>query len=257
MSTEVTTDRITVMTGWSITYKAEDCLFEDGKYWGAIWDRGRFKAEELSPYDNPVLGFKTAVVFYNTGVSSYFPLSPHVKVADIEGAKFAIDDGTHWHFARASIGHHHDFASLVEALSITSFQPLLHSRLRKVATSTNRTVQAAAEAALNAMEDFAEQVRTRAVADILSQPLGYHMEDAEDHHRKVIVKAINTVLEDWKTKALTDVAVKKSRDLIFSDASSIKTKLSTSSTLTTASQRRATAAAAAATKKPATPAEGE
>ena len=169
---------------------------------------------------------------------AYYPIHPKTKPEDVMGATHAWSDGTYWHFAHSTPGQHHDWAALTEALVITSFHTLLHSRLRKVATATNTEVQHLATKSLDAMEDFVDEVRSKASRIVLAHTLGHHNFKREDQHRKSVVEAIDFVLKDWKTRGLKDAPIKAKRALVLSDVNNVRTSLNTVTALKTAAQKR-------------------
>ena len=187
------------------------------------------------------------MVFDTQGVL-YAPVDQSMTVEQVEGARYAHDDGTKWSFYACSPGEHHDFADEVEAFAATQLQPDINQAIIKRVEASNRTTRTAAERKLTALQSLAKAVCARVHATVLAQTLGYyHANPHTDHKRTLTREAIVAILATWEKG---DADAKAMRTQVLADANKIVAKFTKVNTIKTPEQKRAEDAAAA--KKAAT-----
>lgn len=149
-----------------------------------------------------------------------------MTAADIEGATFAFDDGTHWHFAHCSPHEQVDLAAHVQTFAKAQFDGLVHRAMLKVHEATNDVVRAAAVAKADALVRFAEGVGAEVYRVIVDATLGHwHRNPHNDHSRELTAVAIDTVLALWAKAGKTDKAVRQDRAAVAAPAVTVRTAL--------------------------------
>lgn len=189
---------------------------------------------------------------------AYRPIHSSVTAEDVQGASYAWDDGTAWHFAHCSPAEQVDFAADVRTFIFGQFAEAVARATLKGVMATNSVVRERAADNLRALVDFATAVAKRGYAVVVGETLGhYHRNPHADHKRDVTVAAVAHVLADWKERALTDTAVRADRQRIVTAAGAVVAALGTAHTIVTRPERAAAEAAAAKAKAKEAEAEGE
>ena len=89
----------------------------------------------------------------------YRPIDSSMTASDIEGATYAYDDGTHWHFAHCSPHEQIDFAAEVEAFAKAQFDEVIHESNAKASGATANIARNSAFAKSTALIQFAAEHR--------------------------------------------------------------------------------------------------
>ena len=172
----------------------------------------------------------------------YQPVHADMTPAQIEGARYAEDTGTHWKFYACSPSEHHDFADEVEAFAVSMFQPDINEAIIKRMGATNRRARDDADDKLEALEALAKAVCLRVHATVMGQTLGYYHENPHADHKRTLTRtAITETLDVWNKG---DADAKAMRTQVLADASKLVAKLSKVNTIKTPEQKRAEEAAA-------------
>ena len=188
---------------------------------------------------------------------AYQPIAPGQTLADIEGATWAHDTGTHWEFAHCSPAEHVAFAAEARTFAAAQFALRIAQAQIKALAATNRTARDAAIARLEALVAFAEAVGAEAYRLVLAATLGhFHRHPHHDHRRALTAGSIAAVLAAWKTAALTDAAVRARRAAVTTDAAGVVSSLTTPHVIETRAARAARLAAEAKAAKDAATAGG-
>ena len=181
---------------------------------------------------------------------AYRPIHEDTTFEDVEGSTYAwLDDGK-YRFAPCSPDAQRNFASQVHDYAYGKFSPRLDAANLKTAEATNAVSKTAAAENAKAIAKFASAIASEAQSTVIAAELGhYHRNPHNDHMRDLTVAAINSVLEDWTEKAVTDLGIKAERALILDDAAAVKTELSTEPEVKHRAQLAAEAAAREAASK--------
>ena len=227
----------------------DDVLHESGDYYAVLKKYSQFIALKLG--GSWTYQGKELFTVYDEGSTIYRPIHPSVTLADVKGATYAIDDGTHWHFAHASHGEHHDLEALVEALLIAHFQPKINSAGAVVHAALDITARTLARNKLVALNTFVDAALAEVQKAVRALTLGQHGRETPhaDNHRAIVAAAIQAVMADWGTRGKTDVSVKHALDRVSLDAAALLTKLTHTPTLETRAAKAARLAAAAKAKE--------
>ena len=175
------------------------------KHAGGLWlvrrsegERGQFHLiradwEELWQYYNPREDSYAGVY--------YQPIHPTMTYDDIEGASYAYDDGTFWHFAHCSPGEHLDFAAEAETFTFNQFAYYLADVNKELAAETDAATKTALHYKGNAILALAYASGRRAHHHVTGHVLGhFHKNPHHDHLREIALVAITAEIADWKAK---------------------------------------------------------
>ena len=205
----------------------EDTIAHDGRRWGVLESGGVFHVRLVSSTvsDTEVKPPYVMAALKAHGVI-YRPIHPSMTVEDIEGATYAHDDGTHWHFAHCSPHEQIDLAAHVQTFAEAQFATLIQRALLKAHEATNAPVKAAAVAKAAALVLFAAAVGAAAHKAIVGATLGHwHRDPHHDHSRDQTRAAIDTVLAEWAETGKTDKAVRLERAAVLASAGIVKALL--------------------------------
>lgn len=232
-----------------------DLLVEGGAHYVAALEGGVFRAKKLVYVYSGHGGVRYGV---SDGYTIYTPIHSSQALKDIEGATFAHDDGTHWHFSHASPKQHHDFEAVCEALWISHIQPNINKTTLKSLETTNKVTRAGQIDKLDSLNKFSVAVQAEIEKRVRAETLGhFHRNQHEDNQRDLVVASIKAVLLAWKAEALTSTDVRDDRANVIEEANAIVTAMTTTPTIEHRAARVARLAAEEAKKKAAeTPAEG-
>ena len=180
----------------------------------------------------------------------YGPVHSSMTIEDVEGARHAIDTGTHWVFSHASPAEHHEFASLCEAQALLAIQPALNFQVAEFMSRTG-PLAVDARAKFQSWRAFAERTQHFARTYALVKPLGHWERNRDLHHmRSIVGKAMAAVLNEWKV-AKADTNEHRYYNVVRNDATSMSLKYQQApkETIKTWPTHRAEVAAAEAAKK--------
>ena len=230
----------------------------DGVTRGAFHLRQAFHNSERGTF-NPLSGDVHGAI--------YRPIAEGTTEEDVEGATFAWDDGTAWHFAHCSPDEQVDLAAVVRTFTVAQFTDAIHKAQVKVFEATNAPVRAAAVGKVRALVAFAAAAGADAYQRVTGATLGHFHRDAHhDHRRDLAIAAVAAVLADWDTRGKTDKAVRGDAAHVRTAAAAVSSALGTTHTiewraarakrLKAAAEKAAAEAAAETEPAPAEDAEG-
>ena len=233
----------------AVEFPTDNVIKENNKYYLVFRQASVFNVVECYSYDagdetqKCVGGLSHEVTFYN-------PIKAGTKLVDVLGATHAIDDGTHWTFAHAHPGEHHDIEAIAEALVITHFQPLINAALIASVSATDITARTLAVNQLKTLVDFAEDAQEAVETAIRKRTLGEHVRDASStgHHRDVAVAGIQAAKADWTKRAKTDVFLNAQLTSITTKIDGVVTDLTEAPAIKTRAEKAAADAAAESTQ---------
>ena len=164
----------------------------------------------------------------------YGPLAPGTETEDVDGARYAWDDGTYWHFAHCSPKEQHDFAAAVRTFTVEQLSIAISKAQVKVAEATNANARSTAIRKAKALVKFAEAAGANAHSRVIGATLGhYHRNPHHDHKREVAVVSIGAVLSEWEEAGRSNTVVRAEYQAVNADASAIKTALEATHTIET------------------------
>ena len=135
----------------------------------------------------------------------YSPIHASMEAQDIEGASYAFDDGTHWHFAHCSPHEQIDLAASAEQFAFNAFMPSILASKADALQTDDKSTRIAALYMAKDIKKFAMAVGRHVHATVVGQALGhYHKDPHHDHRRDLAVASIDAVLALWKEAAKTD-----------------------------------------------------
>ena len=175
----------------------------------------------------------------------YRPIHSSMTYDDVNGATYAWDDGTHWHFAHCSPSQQLAFAEQVRDFAIARFVLPISRAQNKVVEAIGTTTRAEKQRIVKDYQDFAEDVGERAYQLVLAGKLGEFHRDSVDHRRILTIKAINEELAHLKVEGLTNVNLASRRTNVLVTASAVASRLAKSHIFKTYAQARAEAKKAA------------
>ena len=188
----------------------ESSFRQDGKNYVVENVDGHFRAIEvrLDSDGHDTLAYPLNTYSPHRAVG-YRPIHPSTTLADVDGATFAWDDGTHWHFAHCSHDEQIDFAAEVEAFAFSAFVESILAAELGPQHNDDLATRTAARYKAKAIKKFARAVGRFAHAYVVKAHLGaFHRDRHTDHKRRITVRSIDAVLADWAETGKTDNAVK-------------------------------------------------
>lgn len=231
---KIITDRIVILDDLHSRHEEpahlipEDALIAyKGRKWCVIREGGTFHLSpvDLHVYNDPSKGYVIHELSDYHG-ELYRPIHSTVTFEDVEGATFAWDDGTHFHFAHCSKREQAELSEQVRTFAEAQFFNAIHGAQIKAIEATGVAKQTAIEKT-KALVKFANAVGFLARETILAQTLGHwHREDLEPFSY-VTYEAINAVLKDWKQKGLSDSQIVRDRAAVSAAAVQVKADLGT------------------------------
>ena len=232
-------------------------IFENGVAYIVIKRGGTFRAiRGTYRSGDPTLISTDASVGTPVSGTVYRPLKPGTKLADVEGATEAIDDGTHWHLTHAQPHHHRELKAVAEAFLISHLQPVINEKFSEVYSAADITARTIAHNHLLSHMRLFKDAQAEIAAEVDALWLGQHVQEGhEDIHRKFARESIKAVLADWKLKGKTDVVLRHYADYVEETVTGLVEKLSAEPSILTRIQHEAAEAAKKAAETQ-TPAEG-
>ena len=162
----------------------------------------------------------------------YGPIAAGTTLDDVEGATFAFDDGTHWHFAHCSPHEQVDLAAEARTFTEQQFSSAITAALIKAHEATNAPVEAQAVAKVRALAKFATAAGAAAYDRVIGETLGYyHRDPHHDHLRDLAVAGIAAALEAWMEAGQTDKAVRGDVTHVTSTTTAVTAALATNHTI--------------------------
>lgn len=236
-------------------------VIKDGKVYLAVFNGKSFELKPADPIDDEGefhgnRGLLTLQDFI-TGIL-HAPVHQSMAYDDINGATYAWDDGTHWHFAHCSPKEQIDLAAEIRTFTVNQFLLAISRAQNKAIGATNDVTRATRIQIADDIQGFADDAGDEAYVHVVGSKLGQFHRDPQHDHKRIIAKlAINNVLAKMKLKALDNAEIAKARRNVVGIAQDIVSVLSTTHTMPTFQQARAKEAAAkAAAKKAAEAAPG-
>ena len=222
----------------------------DGYFHVAMLVSGVFRADARHPFKLDHGGWFVSSVTSPTR-PIYYPIAPGTTVEDINGATHAHDDGTHWHFAHATPGQHHDTEAVIEALVIAHFQPRINRAIQAVAVAGDITSRTLANNYLDALNGLTEIVMDHAEKTVRGLTLGEHERESpeKDNNRIVVVAAIRSALAAMKKKAEDSPLIRYQIPALEAACAAVISELTATPTIETRTQRVARLAKEAKAKE--------
>ena len=226
------TERITFLDDvWTnhelseLNFAQSALVIDDGHHLAAVRDakdHGTFHLRKMS--GNKEHGYRSLQTDPHGYI--YQPPHPSMTADDIEGATYAYDDGTHWHFAHCSPDEQVDFAAAVRVFVVAQFQVAIENARTKVTEATNAITKATALTKVKALVKFASTAGTLAFNEVVGETLGhYHRDPHHDHYRQLAVSAIDAVSSSWSKAAVASKAVRQDATLVGADVAGIRAEL--------------------------------
>lgn len=227
MAHEQSTQRTYSARGATSGGMPTDSTFEDaGKHYAVITDGQHFFAALADFYvSDPGHGVLEGQQ-YNPNDIGYRPIHPSTTLADVEGATYAWDDGSAWHFSHASPGEQLDYAAEVEAFAFSAFVESVLAAELEPQQNADLSIKTAARYKAKDIKKFARAVGRFAHAYVVNAHLGaFHRDRTQDHRRSITVRSIDAVLADWAETGKTDNAVKLAHTRAQAAATTVRTRL--------------------------------
>ena len=183
------------------TLRPGDFITEDGRDYAVIDYNEAFHAVPLEKWarDNAYGGVR-----YNLGGDPieygklYRPVDPSMTRDDVEGASYAYDDGTAWHFAHCSPHEQIDYAAEAEAYTRAQLQPAIDAAVVALASVTSASAKSTLLPRARALTHLAREAGRDTHARVVQATLGYyHREPHNDHRRDLAVTSIRAILALW------------------------------------------------------------
>ena len=222
------TARVALMDGRSSDHdEAGDVIHENdtilhgGKRFCVLKEGGSFHLRRVLEtwHGGKPMGYKFAVS--DPYGELYRPIHSSVTYHDVEGATYAWDDGTAWHFAHCSPDEQTEFARLASSFAVAQFGiPIAQAQL-KVVEATNDVAKTVAITRATALISFAQTVGERVYRVVTGQVLGYYHARADDHYASLAADAIDYVLGQWKKSGLANSLIRTQRSAVLPAANLI------------------------------------
>ena len=180
----------------------------------------------------------------------YRHIHPSTKIEDVEGARHAWDDGTHWHFAHCSPDEQVDLAAEVRTFTSEQLSLAVASVQVKAIEATNAVLRGRQIAEVKALIEFAEAASAQAYKTVIGETLGhFHRNPHTDHLREQALEAYTVVLADWAEKGKVDRAILAKHAAVRTHVTAVQSVLSTTHTIERRTTRVARLAAEAEAAK--------
>lgn len=233
----------------------------DGKPFVVVKYGGTFHLQPIRDFPHEHDG----VMIYtwnNANAPAYVPAHPSMTKKDIEESSYAVDDGTYWHFYKATAGDHHILEASVEALLIAHFQPRINAQSMKVHRAADITARTLEANKLEWLQTVMDDALNYAENEVRGLWLGQHIQEGKsDFARETASGAVVKALVKLTETAKTSPIAKFNQNFVETEANKVVSSLTTRPTVETRIQRAARLAAEAAAaekakKEAETPAEG-
>lgn len=184
----------------------------------------------------------------------YYPIFPGTTLEDVEGATHAYDDGTHWHFAHASTGEHYDTEFVLEAMVVSTFQPVVNQALKSVVMATDTTARTLASNYLTQLLKLVDDIKDDVEKQYRALLLGEHKKNSPhlDNHRAMVVASIRTAFTAWKEAVKNDPVAKFQTSALETATNSVIAELTETPTIEFRAAREARLAEEAKKKEEST-----
>ena len=179
----------------------------------------------------------------------YGPIAEGTTVEDVEGATYAHDDGTAWHFAHCSPAEHVEFAARAQTFAEGQFADAINAANVKAHEASNAPAKALAVAKLRALGTFAKAVGAAAHRAVVAETLGHYHRTEGDHLRPLAVGGIDSVLAAWEETGKTNKALRGDLGRVRTTASIVRSALVASASIEWRHGRAARLAREAEAKK--------
>ena len=201
-------------------FHIDDTVPRDDHRWFAIRQGGEFHLHQATPLGDS--GFYRPFTPKISGFL-YRPIHSSMTPEDIEGATYAWDDGTYWHFAHCSPDEQIDFAADARTFALEQFSIVIAEADVKVSEATNPPVKGAALAKVRALIAFSKAVGADVHKRVVGATLGhYHRDPHHDHRRELAIAGIDAVLEQWQETGKTSKPIRLDRQAILSTVEGVK-----------------------------------
>ena len=230
-------------------------LKEDGEYYIVVRRGDSFHTEKCDPnFFLQQEGFLGGAVVYNPNAIAlgdvYLKIHPSMTVALVEGATIEEDDGTHWHFHKASPLDHHLLEAETKGMLIAHFQPHINGQnleIHKAGDITARTLEVNKQKHLQqVMDDALTNVET----EVRKLWQGQHVHEGKhDYARETAAAAVTAALATLVETAKTDPIANFNKGWVTTEATKVFTALTATRTVETWAQRVARVAVEEAAKK--------
>ena len=146
----------------------------------------------------------------------YQPIHPSMERKDIDGATYAYDDGTYWHFSHESPGQRYEAEAYAQAKLVAHFQPRINKQSALIHAASDITERTLRHNVLLALNSFVDNALDAISTSIRKLPLGHFARKSPyaDNHRALVVASCRSVLADWTSKAVTDTNYRHNVDHI-------------------------------------------
>ena len=150
--------------------------------------------------------YRTIDLHHHTRATVYQPIHPSMTLDDVEGAVYARDDGTHWHFAHESPAMRHEAEAYAQAKLIAHFQPRINKQGALVHAAADITERTLRHNVLEAYNLFVDDALDAIETSIRKFPLGHFHRTSPhaDNHRALAVAAVRSVLAAWTEQGQRD-----------------------------------------------------
>ena len=177
------------------------------------------------------------------------PVAPGTTLEDVQGATYAYDDGTYWHFAHCSPAEQHDFAADAQAWVADQLRADTEDSTFDAIMAQDLATRTAALYKAKALAMFGRACGRWAHTYVLGKTLGFfHREPHHDHKRDLAVAALDAVLADWQEQGKTDNAIDLSYQRVKAAAATIRARLVKTATIEWRAARQARLERAAAAR---------
>ena len=132
--------------------------------------------------------------------------------------------------------------AVVEALVVTQFQPFINKQISSVVMAHDITERTLRHNVMAALIKFETAVRAEVVKEFETVTLGHHQREAPatDNNRALVLRAVNTVVAAWRTKATAgDVVFAHDLSRVQTQVAAVITSLSKTRTIETRTQNAA------------------
>ena len=213
---------------------AGDVLAHDGRKWIVIKEGGTFHLRLAD--GNDADGY---VFFVQDSYGEvHRPIHKSCKYEDIEGAPYAWDDGTAWHFAHCSPGEQLDLAAEAEAFAVQQFAEAIQAATAEAALADINQARNTNHARAKALINFARVVGRRVHEVVVGETLGhFHRNPHQDHKRDLTVAAIRRQVGVLKQNSAADIGSRHMHGRVSEAGKAIVARLTESPTIETRAAR--------------------
>ena len=207
---------------------------------GVVEVSGLFHVRPMNERETERGVYQSIDSHFHTRVTVYQPIHPSVTAEDVDGAVWAYDDGTYWHFSHESPAMRHEAEAYAQAKLIAHFQPRINKQGAVVHAAPDITERTKRHNVLLALNEFVDDSLDEIEKQIRVLPLGHFARNTPhaDNHRALVVSAIRAVLAAWKETAKTDTAARHNVERIEGAVNSLTTALTSAPKILTRAEDR-------------------